>query len=248
VILDSGSTDDTVELATGLGATVYVQEWLGWSAQRNRAISLASNDWVFCIDCDEIVTPELARLIQKVMASDPDPRDGFAVDRRGDFLGILLPSTTRKATIKNYAKIFHRKFSGYDSSMLVHEEVRLQGRIHVLNGVLIHWRGYVLDEYVTVFNRYATVEATVLNKNGVRATFWLILVRPMLRFFWAYIAKREYRLGARGLIHAMLKATSEFIRYAKLWEMQNASKAIHPSLEIYAPDSLNLPRVPPVTK
>ncbi|NJN88067.1 MAG: glycosyltransferase family 2 protein [Leptolyngbyaceae cyanobacterium SL_7_1] len=253
VVLDSGSTDRTREIATTLGATVYEQEWLGYSAQREQAISLAKNDWILFLDSDEIVTPELARSIQTAMSIPVDERDGYSMDRRGDFLGILLPNESRRSKRLNFVRLFNRKYSGYDRSVKVHEEVQFPGKAIPLEGILLHWRGYVMDEYISVFNRYATLEAQVLQDSGYRLNPIMIILRPFLRFLWCYVAKGEFRLGARGLIHALLKATGEYIRYAKLWEMQNTPRVLHPPSSIYAapdhaaPDHLETLSATPVT-
>lgn len=234
VVLDSGSADATQEIATSCGAKVYQQAWLGWSEQHNLALSLAKNDWVFCLDSDEIVTPELAASILKAMQGPMNDKDGYYLDRRGDFLGILLPNESRLRKRQTFVRIFNRRYSAYDPVLKVHEEVIVSGNRLPLSGVLLHWRGYKMDEYIPVFNRYATVEAEVLHESGIRATTGTILLRPLLRFLWCYIYKKGYRLGAQGLIHAMLKATSEYIRYAKLWEMQNVKCDADPPPEVYS--------------
>ena len=233
LVLDSGSTDSTQEIAWSMGARVHEQHWLGWSGQRNCAISLAKNDWVFCLEADEIVTTELAQSIMDAMAVPMNENDGYYLVRKGDFLGVLLRSTSRPAKIRRFVRLFNRRYSAYDPAMRVHEEVKISGQSHYLSGVLLHWRGYTLGEYIPVFDRYATLEAEILHENGCSPQTLTILMRPVLRFLWLYVYHQEFRHGARGLIHAMLKATSEFIRYAKLWEMQNAPQIIHPPAGVY---------------
>lgn len=240
LVVDSHSVDRTREIAVSLGANVYEQEWLGWSGQRNKAISLAKNDWVFFVECDEIVTPELAHSIKEVMNGPVDDRDAYSMDRRGDFYGLLLPNMSRASKRRNFVRLFNRLYSAYDMTMKVHEEVRFPGRAIPLQGVLLHWRGYIMDEYITVFNRYATVEAEMLYERGRRANAFTIFLRPILRFLWCYIARGGVRLGTRGLIHAILQATSEYIRYVKLWEMYNATRTIHPPANIYSGASTTL--------
>jgi (heptosyl)LPS beta-1,4-glucosyltransferase len=234
LVLDSGSTDRTREIAQSLGATVYEQEWLGYSGQRAQAISLAQHDWIFFLDCDEIVTPTLAHSIQQVMAGSPNPQDGYSVDRQGDFLGVLLPNSSPRHRKLNFVRLFNRNHSGYDTSILVHEEVSVPGKIVLLEGVLIHWRAYIMDEYITSANRYATLEAKMLDRRNVRSSVWQLVLRPTLRFLWCYVRHGEIRLGKRGLIHSLLMATSEYIRYAKLWELQNAERVLHPPSNIYS--------------
>ncbi len=230
VVLDSGSTDKTKEIAASLGASVYHQDWLGWVPQRTKAISLAKHDWVFILEADEIVTPELAQSIQIAMGQPKDERDGYSMDRRDDFHGELMPNIRRSKKNRNFIRLFNRKFSAYDSSMEVHEEVRCPGKAIFLSGVLMHWRGWQMDDQVSALNRYATIESEVLFKEGKRANGLTILLRPVFRFFWCYIVKGTFRKGIRGFNYAMVRAISEYIRYIKLWELENCSKDIHPNI------------------
>lgn len=233
LVLDSGSSDRTREIAASLGANVYEQEWLGWPGQRNTAISLAKNDWVLYVECDEIVTPELARSIQEVMSGPVDERDGYSMDRRGDFYDILLPNVSRASKRRNFVRLFNRRYSAFDTTTKIHEEVRCPGKAIPLKGALIHWRAHTMDEYIAAYNRYATLEAEILDEQGRRASGFRIFLWPILRFLWIYVARGSIRLGTRGLINSMLQATGEFIRYAKLWEMQNAKHTLHPPTHIY---------------
>src|SRR5215217_8968056 len=193
LVLDSCSVDRTREIAASLGANVYEQEWLGFPGQRNKAASLAKNDWVFFVDTDEIVTPQLARSIEEAMNGPVDERDAYFVDRRGDFYGLLLPNMSRASKRRSLVRLFNRRRSAYDPTMKVHEGVRFPGRAIPLQGVLLHWRGYMMDEYIVVFNRYASMEAEVLHEGGRRANGFTILLRPILRFLWSYIARGGIR-------------------------------------------------------
>ena len=234
VVLDAGSEDATREVAARQGAVVHEQEWLGYAAQRNRAAELAANDWVFFVDADEIVTDELARSILDVAAGSPDPRDGYSVLRRGDFLGILLPNEQRRSRRRAFVRLYNRRYGSWDPEQLVHEGVTVPGRMRPLCGVLLHWRGYGMDEYIPTFNRYATLEAEMLALSGVRATGVKLLLRPILRFLWIYVRKGGFRLGARGVIWALLIASAEFFRYAKLWEREHPVATRHPPAELTA--------------
>ena len=234
LVIDSGSIDKTKEIATSLGANVYVQDWLGYSAQRNKALTFAKHDWVFFLDADEIVTPQLASSIKQVLSSSIDELDGYSVDRRGDFLGILLPNNSRPSKRRNFVRLFNKNFSSYDQTVIVHEEVQFSGKAIPLKGILIHWSGNEMNEYVSALNRYSVLEAEVLNEQNRQANGLIILLRPILRFLWIYIARYNFLLGTRGLMNAMLGATREYVRYAKLWEMQHARNIIHPPPQIYS--------------
>lgn len=233
LILDCGSDDRTCEIAESFGARVHVQEWLGWSQQRNKAIELAKHDWVFFLEADEIISTTLANAIKTAMLNDPDPLDGYAVNRQDDFCGVLLPNMRRPSKNKNFFRLFNRKHSSYDPAMKVHEEVRVPGRSIMLPGVLLHWRGSKMDEHINVLNRYATIEAEVLYEQGQRANELTIFIRPILRFLWCYIARSGYRMGTQGLLNAMTRAIAEYVRYAKLWELEQGPETIHPPEKLY---------------
>jgi hypothetical protein len=96
--------------------------------------------------------------------------------------------------------------------------------VHVLDGALLHWNDLSVDELAALFNRYATDEARELDRLGVRARPADVALRPVARFLWLYVRRGELRLGMRGLVHAGLKAVSEFLRYAKLWELQRGRR------------------------
>lgn len=241
LVMDSGSTDRTREIARALGATVVKQEWLGWTEQHQRALEAARNDWVFVIDCDEIVTPELRDSILKVLSGPMDERDGYAVDRRDEFLGILLPNMRRGSKLRNFVRLFNRKRGAYDPTMRVHEEVRVPGRTILLEGFLLHWRAPRIDDRIASINQYSSIEAEELSDNRRRASVLRMVSLPVLRFAWCYIACGGFRCGTHGLIDAVLRGTSEFVREVKLWEMQHAPKTLHPPEEVYQESAIQHP-------
>jgi glycosyltransferase involved in cell wall biosynthesis len=218
LVVDSGSTDRTRERAERAGARWIEQPWLGFSAQKNEAARLARHDWVLSLDADEVVSPRLARSLRATAGGPLDPRDGYAVDRRGDFEGVLLPNGARRAHRRSLVRLYNRRFSAWDEGMVVHEVVRCPGRIHQLGGPLLHLNDLTLDELFSLFNRYASLEADDLHRRGVRAGALSVVVRPILRFGWHYLVRGEYRLGGRGVVHSAVKAAGELMRYAKLWE------------------------------
>lgn len=222
LVLDSGSVDATVRIAAEHGAVVHEHPWQGFSRQKNHAARLARHDWILSLDADEVVTPELAHAIREVLAGGPDPRDGYAMDRRGDFLGRWLPNQARRRKRLGLVRLYHRAHSAWDEAEEVHETVRVPGRTHLLDGPLLHWNEFTLDELIALFNRYATIEAHELAAAGKRTNAAEVVLRPLARFAWLYVARGEARLGGHGLVHAGLKAASEFMRYAKLWEMQRS--------------------------
>lgn len=232
VVVDSCSTDRTREIATRLGARVVEQPWLGWLRQRALGIQLAQYDWVLILEADEIVTPLLAASIRHALTSPMDPGDGYAIDRRDDFLGALLPSMRRRKKRQNFVRLFNRTRSAYDPALKIHDEVRVPGRTYQLDGILIHWRGFTIVEQVARYTHYAPLEADVMEARGDRVGIASLIWRPFLRFGWCYVICGGFRLGARGFAHALMVASSEYLRFAAVWERQHAPATLHPSAEV----------------
>lgn len=237
VVVDSGSSDATVRIAEELGARIVHQPFLGWSPQRAVGIAAARNDWVFVLEADEVVSDRLGRaIVETFERGEPDPADGYSVDRRGDFLGILLPNSQRRSMVTGFVRLFHRDRSHYDDA-LVHERVVVPGRVRLLPGVLLHWRAATMADYPKMIDRYSDAEVAELERHGARPRPWSIVALPVVRFLYLYVVKREFLLGTRGLIHAMHRAFSDFLRHAKLWERAHAPRVVHPPEHLIHDDS-----------
>lgn len=232
LVVDSCSTDRTRAIASACGARVVEQTWLGWIRQRALGIELARHDWVLILEADEIVTPQLARSIRNVERGGMNPDDGYSIDRRDDFLGAILPRMRRRSKRLHFIRLFNRTRSAYDPTLIVHDEVRVPGRAIPLDGALIHWRGFTIAEQVSRYATYAPLEATVLEGRGARVSVLSLIVRPFLRFGWCYFICGGFRLGARGFAHALMVASSEYLRFATLWERQHAPPTLNPPIDV----------------
>jgi glycosyltransferase involved in cell wall biosynthesis len=236
VVVDSGSTDRTCEVAAALGAKVYRQEWLGWRLQHEAAEALAGHDWIFCVDADEIITPGLGAAIVAALRADPDPRDGFVLERREEFLGTLMPNMRRHSKRKSFVRLYNRRYSHYDTDLDIHEVVRCPGKLIPLEGVLLHWRNYTIGQQADTLNRNAEIEARMLVRNGRRfGRLWLV-GKPFLRFLWLYVWCGNWRFGIKGYVWSMLHSGAEFLRQARAWELQSVPPATHPAPSVWTPD------------
>ena len=234
LVVDSGSTDRTREIATAAGARVIVQPWLGWVPQLNVAMDAASFDWCFRVDADEIVDDDLAEAVANTILSNPDPHTSFVVERVEEFCSELMPNIRRQSKRASFVRVMNRKYSRYDSSMLIHEEVVAAGARIPLPGKLLHWRDFHLNERFTQDNRNATLEAAMMASQGARWNSARLLGKPILRFLWTYLACSAWRKGSHGLVFSLSRAMSEFMRQAKLWELQAVQHTRHPPPELYS--------------
>lgn len=228
LVLDSGSVDRTRELAWAAGAAVHEQSWLGWVPQRQRAIELARNDWILVLEADEIVSQELASAIVAAIAHEPSRSDAFAVDRRDELFGKLLPNMKRRSLRTTFVRLLNRRESHYNPAEIIHETVLTPGRIRMLPGILLHWRNVSFVEQMRKDVDIAILEADLMTSKDKRTNLVQIFVHPLLRFLWCYVRQGGYRLGAVGFIYALMRAHSEFLRHAVLWERQNVVLCEHP--------------------
>jgi glycosyltransferase involved in cell wall biosynthesis len=211
VVVDSGSRDDTVEIARRFGARVIAREFDGFGAQKQFAVLQAANDWVLCVDADERVTPELAASIAAALAS---PRAAaYAMARRNRFLGRWL------AHGEGYpdwnVRLFDRRRARWTDDP-VHEHVVATGGVARLDGDLLHSSAESIDAYIAKQNRYTTVQAQAMHARGERASAVRLVLSPLARFVRFYVVKLGFLDGVAGFAHIAIGAFASFMKYAKL--------------------------------
>jgi (heptosyl)LPS beta-1,4-glucosyltransferase len=238
LVVDSGSTDATCEIATRLGARVVHQPWLGWRGQHQRAVELAQHDWVMKLDADEVISPELAASIGQALANDPDPRDGLVVQRVDEFMGRVVPSSVRRRNRETFVRIFNRRCSAWDPEKTIHEQVKITGRFHKLSGPLLHWRNASLSRMLETYSANADVEAKNILKSRPDGPALLQLAgKPLLRFVWSYLICGNWRHGRLGFIRSTMQAFAQFMSLAKAWEQRHGQAESHSSVELCRPAS-----------
>ncbi len=213
VVVDSGSSDDTVALAARCGARVVPHDWEGYGPQKNFAVGEARHDWVLCVDADERVTPELAAAIRSLFAGGAPPAAAYAVARRNRFLGRWL------AHGEGYpdwnVRLFDRRRARWSDDD-VHERVVADGPVARLSGDLLHASAESLDAYVAKQNRYTSLQARAMHARGERAGALRVAVSPAARFLRFYVVKLGFLDGVAGFAHIAIGAFASFLKYAKL--------------------------------
>lgn len=212
LVVDSGSRDDTVEIARRSGARVLVEAWRGFGPQKNFAVAAARHDWVLCLDADERATPELEASIRSAFASGP-PAAAYAFARRNRFLGRWL------AHGEGYPdwslRLFDRRRARWSDDP-VHEHVVADAPVARLRGDLLHASAESIEDYVAKQNRYTTLQAEAMHARGERAGFARLALSPAARFLRFYVLKLGFLDGAAGFAHIAIGAFASFLKYAKL--------------------------------
>jgi glycosyltransferase involved in cell wall biosynthesis len=218
VIVDSGSTDGTLEIARQAGARVFEEEWKGFGAQKNSAISRASGDWILSLDADEEVSPELAAEIQALLAGDP-PFSAYRMPRLNHFLGRPLRHGGYWPDPK--LRLFRRGLAQFQDR-LVHESVEAAGPVGTLSNPLLHHCYGTLEDYVEHMNRYSTLGAQTLVSAGraprsLPALAWTALMNPAATFLYNYVFRLGFLDGREGLLQHFNHSVYIHWKFAKAW-------------------------------
>lgn len=216
IVVDAESTDDTVPIARQFTDRVYVRQWSGYIDQKNHAASLATNDWIFSLDADERVTPQLSEEIRSVLAKEPAWR-GYRMPRVSFHLGRWMRTTDMYPDYQ--LRLYDRRRGRWDG-MHVHESVRVDGSVGYLKNELQHYPYRDLSEHLIRMDRYTSLAARQMLAEGRRTTIGDLLVHPPAAFLRNYIVKGGLRDGTAGLIISLVNSYYVMLKFAKLWELQ----------------------------
>ncbi|HSH70145.1 MAG TPA: glycosyltransferase family 2 protein [Deferrisomatales bacterium] len=221
VVVDSGSSDGTVAICRELADVVVETDWPGHVAQKNRALDLATGDWVLPIDADERVTPELAAEIQELLVAGAEA-DGYLINRHVHYLGRWIDHGGWYPDPR--VRLF-RKGQGRWGGIDPHDTVLLKGRVGRLRGDIVHYTYDDIAHHVRTLNAFTSIQAREQGARGRRFTWGSLLLRPPLEFCKKYFLKRGYRDGAPGFLVASISAFYVFLKFAKLWEAERVDPA-----------------------
>ena len=217
VVVDSASTDSTIEVATRRGARVVQKEWLGFGRQKQFAVDQAKHDWVLCIDSDERVSPELAASIRQALISPVSPV--YRMPRRNRFLGRWL---SHGEGYPDWSPRLFNRLNARWSDDLVHEKVLYAVTPGTLAGDLMHDSSDDLATYLDRQNRYTTLAARQALEQGKGSGVFHLLLSPVVRFIKFYVLRLGFLDGVPGLLHISIGCMNSYMKYAKLIELRRA--------------------------
>jgi len=217
VVLDSGSTDRTVEVARLLGARVRVEPWRGFQKQKNRALALALHDWVISLDADEGLSPEAATEIEALCFENKMERDGYQLPRINYHLGRWI---RHSGWHPDYQLRFFNRTQCHWTGAEVHESVAGEN-IGRLKGVILHWSYDSLAAQVDTINLYSGLGATQQEKAGKSFSALKMASKPFVKFIEKFLYKSGWRDGMAGFIIAVISSFETFLLFAKLWEKKH---------------------------
>jgi len=213
VVVDSGSTDGTLEICDKHGCRIIRSEWLGFGPTKQLAVDSVSNDWVLSIDADEEVTPELAREIQKMLAQE-EIKAGYKIRRPSMYLGKWIKHSGWNKQYK--PRLFDRK-RGRFTDTVVHETVRIEGELGRLEHPLKH---YTYPDLATVRSKmesYAEWGVQALDQKGIRPSRLKAYTHSAWTFVRTYVLSAGFLDGHIGLLLAKNRAYVVYLKYIRHW-------------------------------
>ncbi len=250
IVVDSGSTDRTVEIAKSFGAKVFVEQWKGYAAQKNSAIDKAAGDWILSLDADEEVSPDLVAHIGRAMAEEehgpfewnvapafdvryadlrtdvrPLPQ-AFWINRKNYFLGRLIGHGGFDPDRK--LRLFARGSARFDETRAVHEDAHTNCRTAVVKvGALLHHSYPTLADYIDHMNRYSSLGAEMAVAKGRRGfSLFNIVLRPLATFIYNYFFRLGFLDGREGLLLHLYHAVYVSWKYSKAWELARKKESM----------------------
>ena len=224
VVVDSGSTDRTVEIAESFGARVFQRGWPGFAAQKNFAIEQCTGDWILSLDADEELCPELCQQLSVLLPTNP-PADAYFIKRRNMFLnrwirhGGYYPDPKLRLFRRAAANFSHQP---HFEERPVHETIVFDGESSTLDFDIIHHAYPTLEGYLEHMDRYSTLGAQLLVSQGHTSRkflpfMWNVFFVPQLTFLWNYFGRLGVFDGRAGLLLHLYHSTYVSWKYAKAW-------------------------------
>ncbi|KPC52022.1 glycosyltransferase family 2 protein [Amantichitinum ursilacus] len=218
VVLDSGSTDATLEIARAHGAEVHINaQWPGFGPQKNRVLALLDTDWILAIDADEVVSPQLAASVQQRVANTTTAGDVYSLSRLSNYCGRWMKHSGWYPD--HVARLFRRGSAHY-SDDLIHERLVYSGPAPALAGELLHYSFDNLDQVLDKVNRYSAAGAEQRLQRGQRASLGKAVFKGFWTFVRTYFFKAGFLDGREGFILAVSNAEGAYYRYLKLMYLQ----------------------------
>ena len=219
VIVDSGSTDRTLEIASSYGARVFSESWKGYAQQKNSALAKAKGDWILSLDGDEELEPALSKQILQTL-NEQSTVAGYWIPRKNFFLGRWVKHGGYWPDPK--LRLFRRGLGQFEDR-LVHEDIRLaDGPTATLEYALLHHSYPTMSDYIRHMNEYSSLGAEMAVAKGYRGhAIADIVLRPVSTFVYNYFFRLGFLDGREGFLLHLGHAVYVAWKYAKVWELRN---------------------------
>lgn len=215
IVLDSGSTDATVDVCRQYTNKVFHQDWLGYGPQKNRALDYATGDWILSLDADERVTPQLREEIEQAMTQHRF--DAYRLPRLSQYCGRFM---RHGGWWPDYVLRLFKRGTARFSEARVHEQVETAAAVGTLVSPLLHHSFRNFEQVLHKVNQYSTEGAHMLAARGKKASLSQAVLHALWAFCRTYVVRRGFLDGRHGFLLAVSNAEGTYYRYVKLWYLQ----------------------------
>lgn len=222
ILVDSGSTDNTRAVAERFGAQVFDIDWQGFGRAKKFAQEKANGNWILSVDADEVVTSPLREEILAIVGKS-DSKAGYEIARLTNFMGKWI---YHSGWYPDYVLRLFRRDIGAFTDSLVHESVNLSGPVGRLNNSLLHYSYPDISVYLRKLDRYTSLGAEELRRQGRKFHIHQLLLKPPASFFRHYLTGAGFLDGLEGFLIAGLSAYGTFIKYVKLKALCSAERPL----------------------
>ncbi len=216
IVVDSYSTDKTVDICRKYTDKVYQRKWTGFRDQRNYTKDFSNFEWILFVDSDERISPELYNEIQLHLSDDSNKWDGFYFPRLTYYLGKWI---NHGDWYPSYCLRLYKKDKGHWVNE-PHAHLELKGKAKYLKNNLLHYSYRDLSAQMEILDKYTESFTAEIDKEDVKYLFLQLIFRPFFRFIRGYIIKRGFLNGMQGFVVAITTSFYVFMKYAKIWELR----------------------------
>lgn len=219
IIVDSHSTDKTIEIAKSYGAKVFTEDWKGHVAQKNSALKKCTQDWILSLDCDEVVSGELRQSIIDTVSRNKGA--AYSVNRKTNYLGKLLHYAWQPDWNLRLVK---KETQPYWQGLNPHDELKCNSSKQKLRGELVHYSYKDVRNHFDKTLDYAQISAKSYKERGRKFSIWNLLLNPIVAFVRLYIIRKGFLDGKHGLVAGFSTFVYTFLKYVFFWELELKEK------------------------
>ena len=213
VVVDSGSSDDTINICQRFGCKIIQTTWLGYGPTKKQAVESATNDWILSIDADEEVTDELRVKIRTILENPHS--QGYRIKRKSFYLGQVVQHC---GWDRDYPlRLFNRRYGNFNDKQ-IHESVEITGQISQIEEPLLHYTYPTLSSHILRLDKYSELGAAAAFQKGKTVSIIGAVMRGLLKFIKMYFLQLGFLDGKIGFVLAYNSAFGVYLKYIKLWE------------------------------
>jgi len=219
IVVDSESTDKTVEIARKYGANVYIRKFDNYANQKNYAAEKATGEWILSLDADEVIEPELVKEIGKRIKDNGKQTVAYSIPRKNIILGKLIKYSRWQPELDRHIWLWEKEKGKWVGD--VHEEVIVKGEVGSLQHAKIHYQYEKVWDFMIMMNRYSEFDAVKRVRDGIKFSYPRLFIDPIYNFLVRYFYRLGFLDGWRGFVLSYMMAIYHFELWIKIWEKYN---------------------------